>query len=225
MAYILAVDDEEAILTLLENILIKDGHELKKISDPRQLSTMDLNRFDLILLDVMMPEIDGFELCRSIRPQVDCPIVFLTARSDEDAAVFGLGLGADDYIRKPFGAAELRAKVTAHLRREQREHHSSLSFESIRLDLSARQVLVEDRQVALTKSEYDICEFLARHPGQVFSREQILEAVLGWDTMSDSSTISVHVGNIRSKLERAGVEAIHTVWGVGYKWQVGNDTK
>ena len=207
MACILAVDDDEAIRNLLGRVLGKDGHDVRCAACAEEALALKLDRYDLVLLDVMMPGTDGFELCRAIRGSVDAPIVFLTARSSEDDAVYGLGLGADDYLRKPFGAAELRAKVAAHLRRERRERkHAS------------REAYVGEAAVPLTKTEFDVCEFLARHPGQVFSRDQIVENVLGWDAESAASTISVHVANARAKLKVAGAEPIDTVWGVGYKW-------
>lgn len=128
MARILAVDDERAILDALARVLGRDGHEVVKAADPTAVPGMDLSRFDLVLCDVMMPGLDGFELVRQIRPDFDGPIIFLTARVAEEDAVAGYGLGADDYVRKPFGAAELRAKVAAHLRRERRPRSHALSF-------------------------------------------------------------------------------------------------
>ncbi len=128
MARILAVDDERAILDALARVLGRDGHEVVRETDPTAVPGMDLSRFDLVLCDVMMPGLDGFELVRQIRPDFDGPIVFLTARVAEEDAVAGYGLGADDYVRKPFGAAELRAKVAAHLRRERRPRSHALSF-------------------------------------------------------------------------------------------------
>ena len=227
MACILAVDDDEAIRNLLGRVLGKDGHDVRCAACAEEALALKLDRYDLVLLDVMMPGTDGFELCRAIRGSVDAPIVFLTARSSEDDAVYGLGLGADDYLRKPFGAAELRAKVAAHLRRERRERVHVLAFGDVRLDLAARELRLDlasreayvgEAAVPLTKTEFDVCEFLARHPGQAFSRDQIVENVLGWDAESAASTISVHVANARAKLKAAGAEPIDTVWGVGYKW-------
>ena len=208
MARILAVDDDEAIRNLLGRVLGKDGHDVRCAACAEEVLALKLDRYDL----------DGFELCRAIRGSVDAPIVFLTARSSEDDAVYGLGLGADDYLRKPFGAAELRARVAAHLRRERRERKHALSFGALRLDLASREAYVGEATVPLTKTEFDVCEFLARHPGQAFSRDQIVENVLGWDAESAASTISVHVANARAKLKAAGAEPIDTVWGVGYKW-------
>ena len=138
MARILAVDDERAILDALARVLGRDGHEVVKAADPTAVPGTDLSRFDLVLCDVMMPGLDGFELVRQIRPDFDGPIIFLTARVAEEDAVAGYGLGADDYVRKPFGAAELRAKVAAHLRRERRPRSHALSFGEVRIDLGAR---------------------------------------------------------------------------------------
>lgn len=218
MARILAVDDEPAIRSLLERTLAKDGHEVRCAGGAEEALALHLERYDLVLLDVMMPGMDGFDLCRLVRERTDAPIVFLTAKASEDDAVYGLGVGADDYVRKPFGASELRAKVAAHLRRERRERTHALTFGNVRLDLAAREAYVDGVRVPLTKTEFDVCEFLARHPGQAFSRDQIVEAVLGWGAESDAATISVHVSNARAKLKAAGAEPVQTVWGVGYKW-------
>lgn len=220
MARILAIDDERAILDALARILMRDGHDVAKVADPTAVFATDLSRFDLILCDVMMPSLDGFELVRQIRPAFDGPIIFLTAKVAEDDAVTGYGLGADDYVRKPFGAAELRAKVAAHLRRERRPHAHALAFGTVRIDLGARSLTVDDRPVALSPTEYAICELLARHPGQVMSRAQIREAVLGWDSDADYTAISMQVSRARKKLAAAGADPIATVWGMGYKWQL-----
>lgn len=218
MARILAVDDERAILDALARVLGRDGHEVVKAADPTAVPGMDLSRFDLVLCDVMMPGLDGFELVRQIRPDFDGPIIFLTARVAEEDAVAGYGLGADDYVRKPFGAAELRAKVAAHLRRERRPRSHALSFGEVRIDLGARGLAVGGEAVPLTPTEYAICEYLARHPGQVMSRAQIREAVLGWESDADDAAISMQVSRARRKLSEAGADPIATVWGMGYKW-------
>lgn len=139
---------------------------------------------------------------------------------DEEDAVAGYGLGADDYVRKPFGAAELRAKVAAHLRRERRPRSHALSFGEVRIDLGARDLAVGGEAVPLTPTEYAICEYLARHPGQVMSRAQIREAVLGWESDADDAAISMQVSRARKKLSEAGADPIATVWGMGYKWQL-----
>lgn len=220
MAVILAIDDERAILDALGRVLGRDGHRVTCIDDPTTVPGMNLAHVDLVLCDVMMPALDGFELVRRIRPAFDGPILFLTAKVAEEDAVTGLSMGADDYIRKPFGAAELRAKVAAHLRREARPHAHALAFGAVRLDLGARELTVNGASVPLTPTEYGICEHLARHPGQVMSRAQLREAVRGWESDADDAAISMQVSRARKKLAEAGADPIATVWGMGYKWQL-----
>jgi DNA-binding response OmpR family regulator len=220
MARILVVDDEERILRLIKNILIQDKHTVTTQLNFDEVKEEKLAGFDMILLDVMMPGTDGFMACNRIRNKVDCPILFITAKTQEEDVVYGFGLGADDYIKKPFGVEEFKARVNAHLRREKREHSVALQFEDIKLDLQGMQLVVRNETINLTKGEYQICEFLAKHRKQVFSREQIYEAVFGYEGESNDSTIATHIKNIRSKLESAGVSPIQTVWGIGYKWEV-----
>ncbi len=219
MAKILAVDDDTAILDMIGNILNKDGHLVTKVSNPLEINMEKLNIYDLILLDIMMPGTDGFELCSKIRELVDCPILFLTAKTEENSLVNGLSLGADDYIFKPFGVMELRARIAAHLRREHREHSVRMALGRICFNLSLRQMLVDNKEISLTKAEYEICEFLAKNRGQVFSKEQILEQVFGFDSESYDSTIITHVKNIRAKFSDYNYMPIKTVWGIGYKWE------
>lgn len=219
MAAILMIDDERAILELVKNGLQKDGHFVTAYTSAAQVPLDKLNRYDLIILDIMMPDVDGFSYCDKIRSLVDCPILFLTAKTMEHDITFGLALGADDYLTKPFRIAELRARVNAHLRRERRERHTALTFNRIKIDLSAKELRVDNTPVALTKSEYLICEYLARNKGQVFSKEQIYEAVFSLEGDSDNSTISTHIKNIRSKLNKLDIQTIATVWGIGYKWE------
>lgn len=220
MARLLVIDDEKAILDLVKNSLEKDGHIVTVCESAEDVTINTLKNYDLILLDIMMPDVDGFMFCKKIRGIVDCPILFLTAKVMETDIIYGLGIGADDYITKPFRIGELRARVTAHLRRERREHHNTLGFEQeIKFDLSSKELFMKGKKVDLTKSEYEICEYLARNRGQVFTREQIYEAVFGFDGNSDNSTIATHIKNIRSKLAGYGVTPINTVWGVGYRWE------
>lgn len=216
MARLLVIDDEKAILDLVKNGLEKDGHIVTVCESVADITINTLKDFDLILLDIMMPDVDGFMFCKKIRGIVDCPILFLTAKVMETDIIYGLGIGADDYITKPFRIGELRARVTAHLRRERREHHNTLGFEQeIKFDLSSKELFIKGKKVDLTKSEYEICEYLARNRGQVFTREQIYDAVFGFDGNSDNSTIATHIKNIRSKLAGYGVTPINTVWGGG----------
>lgn len=220
MARLLVIDDEKAILDLVKNSLEKDGHIVTVCESAADVTINTLKNYDLILLDIMMPDVDGFMFCKKIRGIVDCPILFLTAKVMETDIIYGLGIGADDYITKPFRIGELRARVTAHLRRERREHHNTLGFEQeIKFDLSSKELFMKGKKVDLTKSEYEICEYLARNRGQVFTREQIYEAVFGFDGNSDNSTIATHIKNIRSKLAGYGVTPINTVWGIGYRWE------
>ena len=218
MAKILAIDDELDMLILIKNILKKENYIVDIHQTTTDVDENSLGKYDLVLLDVMMPEVDGISYCKKIRNKVDCPILFLTAKTMESDIVEGLLSGGDDYITKPFGVNELLARINAHLRREQREKHSSLNLGNIRFDLSANEVFVNENKINLTKSEYQISELLAKRKGQVFSREQIYERIFGFDGVGDSSAISEHVKNIRAKFQRVGETPIATVWGIGYKW-------
>ena len=218
MAHILVIDDEMAMLQLIKRILEKNNHIVTLCQDSKSTFNMDYRKFDLILLDVMMPNIDGFEVCNEIRSYVDCPIIFLTAKTQEIDIIKGLGLGGDDYITKPFGANELCARVNAHLRRDSREKKYSVLISGVTFLLNAKEAKINSTKLPLTKSEYEICEYLALHKGQVFSREQLYVAVFGFDGESDNSVIATHIKNIRSKMLDENLSPIETVWGVGYKW-------
>ncbi|WP_234124829.1 response regulator transcription factor [Clostridium hydrogenum] len=218
MSNILAVDDDKSVLILIKNILQKDGHIVTTISNPNEILEYQLGGFEMILLDIMMKDLDGFTICKCIRNQVDCPILFLTAKSMENDIMYGLGLGADDYILKPFGAGELRARVNAHLRRENRPKRQVLCFGNIHFNLSGKQITINEEVVSLTKGEYEICEFLANNRGQVFSKERMYEAIFGFNGESDASAIVEHIKNIRAKLAKFQVSPIETIWGIGYKW-------
>ncbi|MCC0696314.1 response regulator transcription factor [Clostridioides sp. ES-S-0048-02] len=218
MSKILVVDDELDMLKLIENILKRDGHEVKVISDVENIFDIDYNPFNLIILDVMMLKMDGFEVCKIIRNKVDCPILFLTAKNMESDVMYGLGIGADDYITKPFGVGELRARINAHLRRENREKKNSLTISNVQFNFLGKEISVDNNKINFTKSEYLICEFLAKNKGQVFSKERIYEHIYGFDGESDISVITEHIKNIRSKLKSYDIYTIETVWGIGYKW-------
>ena len=219
MIRILAVDDEERILRLIRNALEKEGYEVTAVSDPLKIRKLRLQEYQLILLDVMMPGMDGFTLCEEIRDLADCPILFLTAKTEEKDIMRGLGIGGDDYITKPFGIGELRARVAAHLRRETREKKQAVSVNGVRFYLKEKRVSYEGNEITFTKSEYAICEYLALNHGQVFSKDRIYEHVFGYDKESDNSVITEHIKNIRAKCQRAGLEPIETVWGIGYRWR------
>lgn len=219
MIEILAIDDDRGILEVIRKALTREGYLVTVLEDPLKLDEGKLINYQLILLDVMMPGIDGFRLCRKIRDRVDCPILFLTAKTEEKDLMEGLGVGGDDYITKPFGIGELRARVAAHLRREQREKRHRIYIDDVQFSLQEKRLFCEDTEVSLTKAEYEICEYLALNRGQVFSRERILEHVFGFDGDSNSPAITEHVKNIRAKLQKYGIHPIETVWGIGYRWK------
>ncbi len=219
MAHILVVDDDGDLCALLKTALERDGHQVSACRDGRRVDEAACRWADCILLDVMMPGEDGFALCRRIRDLADCPILFLTAKTQEADVLTGLGVGGDDYLTKPFRIAELRARVAAHLRRQQRAPHSLLRRCGLDFDLRQRAVLWQGQPLRLTKSEYAICEHLAMHPGQTFSKEQLYEAAFGFDGTADAAAVTEHIKNIRAKLRAAQADPIETVWGVGYKWK------
>ncbi len=219
MANILAIDDDADVRDLLKKALERDGHIVKTLRAGSDVTAEHVRWADCMLLDVMMPGEDGFATCQRIRSAADCPILFLTARAEEADIIRGLGLGGDDYLMKPFRVTELRARVNAHLRRERRTPHSRIRKGKLDFDLKERTVFCDEIPVKLTRSEYAICEHLAIHAGQIFSKEQIYEAVFGFDGTADDSAITEHIKNIRAKLRAVGCGPIETVWGVGYKWK------
>ena len=219
MANILAIDDDPAILALMKLTLERDGHCVDTCASTAEVSANKLRFADLILLDVMMPDEDGFSYCARIRDQVDCPLLFVTARAEENDLVVGLGLGADDYIEKPFTVAGLRARVQAHLRREARVQVNALRVGAFRLDMAGKQLLYNDQPLPLTKSEYLLCAHLMENVGQVFSKERLAEAISDGDDIPDGGAIVENVKNVRAKLKPFGAEPIETVWGIGYRWR------
>ena len=218
---LLIVEDEKQICDAVAKSLYDAGYEVDTCYDGEEaLECILTENYDLVVLDLNLPGMDGLDLLRAVRAeQPELRVLILSARAGLSDRITGLDLGADDYLTKPFRIPELRARVNAHIRREQRERHSSLNFERIRIDLSAKTVQVDGEIISLTKSEYMICEFLARNKGQVFTREQIYEAVFSLDGESDNSTIATHIKNIRAKLNQYCIQPITTVWGIGYKWE------
>ncbi|AGI38205.1 response regulator transcription factor [Thermoclostridium stercorarium] len=227
LSKILIIDDEKDLVMLLEDELKARGHEVIVAYDGREGIKLSRCQPDLIILDIMMPEENGFEVCRAIRDEVLCPIIFLSAKQTEADKIKALNLGGDDYVVKPFGLKELMARIEANLRRERRAQYlnaekkrTRLFFGDLSLDIRERTVKIKNVPIALTKREYDIVELLALHPGQVFSREHIYERVWGYDSEGDSATVVEHIKKIRAKFAAAApsVEYISTVWGIGYKW-------
>jgi DNA-binding response OmpR family regulator len=222
---ILVVEDEHMVAEVVERYLRRDGHEVRVAHDGASaLAEFDRFEPDLLVLDVMLPGIDGLEVCRRVRARAQTPVIMLTARGEEVDKLVGLGLGADDYVTKPFSPRELAARVTAVLRRS--GQRSDADGEVIRADdlqINARTRTVENRRgaVPLTAREFDLLHYLARHPRQVFTREQIMDSVWDYEFAGDSSTVTVHMRRLRAKVERdpSRPRYLKTVWGVGYKFE------
>jgi two-component system response regulator ResD len=222
---VLVVDDEPTIAEIVARYLERANYETRIAGDGHAaLSRVATWHPDLVVLDLMLPGLDGLEVMRLVResggPRVG--IILLTARGDEADRIDGLRLGADDYVVKPFSPAELVARVDAVLRRNEPEDHGPqppLRIAELEIDTAARRVLVASREVALTQREFDLLLFLARHPNQVFTRDQLMEQVWRFSFYSDTSTVTVHIRRLRAKIERepARPRHIETVWGVGYR--------
>lgn len=217
---ILIVDDEALIRDLIKEYLSVEDYAVDEGADGQQgLEMFQRYHYDLIVLDVMMPFMDGWSLCREIRQVSSVPIIMLTARGEEYDKLLGFELGVDDYLTKPFSPKELLARIKAILRRAAaNESGPQAIFEGLVLDFDARTVKVDGQTASLTPKEYELITFLARHPRQVFSREQLLDSVWGYDYAGDTRTVDTHVKMLRESL---GVyrNYIVTVWGTGYKFE------
>ena len=224
---ILLVDDEQSVQKLLAYPLRKEGYEVVSALDGREaLERLRDGSFDLVVLDVMLPRLDGFEVCRQVRARSTVPIIMLTAKTEEIDKVLGLELGADDYITKPFSVREFRSRVKAVLRRAElvrADDHGEEPIEhgDLRIDFEKRVVEVRGAQVRLTYVEFEILAALARAPGRVFSRTQLLERIWGDASYRDPRTVDVHIRHLREKLESdpKHPELIFTVRGVGYRFR------
>jgi DNA-binding response OmpR family regulator len=224
---ILLVDDEQPIQTLLSFPLQRDGYDVVQASDGREaLNRFSEQTFDLVVLDVMMPRMDGLEVCRRLRARSSVPIIMLTAKSEEIDKVLGLELGADDYITKPFSMREFRSRVKAALRRSgmaQADEDAERAVEvlGLRIDPAKRTVTLNGEGVATTFVEFEILNALARSPGRVFTRDMLLARVWGDSAYRDPRTIDVHIRHLREKIERDAKEPdfIFTVRGVGYRFR------
>jgi len=223
---VLVVDDEPTIAEVVARYLDRAGYEARIAGDgPQALELAGAQRPDLVVLDLMLPGMDGLEVMRRLRDSARdrVAVILLTAKGEESDRVIGLRLGADDYVVKPFSPAELVARVDAVLRRIDPvpEHAPTLEFGDLRIDPAGRRAFVGDSERQLTQREFDLLLFLARHPGQVFSRHQLMDAVWQYSFYSDTSTVTVHVRRLRSKVETDPGEPrfIQTVWGVGYRFQ------
>ncbi|GAA0354470.1 response regulator transcription factor [Bacillus horti] len=226
---VLVADDDPNVLEIIRLYFEKQQIELVEAHDGAQaLDMVEKESPDIILLDVMMPNMDGFEACREIRKKSDIPIIMLTAKGEEFDRVLGLELGADDYVTKPFSPRELVARIKAIFRRLQPRNDANaqegsptqLEFKDLFIHLGKRDVHVQGERVAFRPKEFDLLVHLAKSPGSVFTREQLLEQVWGYDFMGDIRTVDVHVKKLRQKLSTLEHEYIQTVWGVGYKFEV-----
>ena len=224
---ILLVDDEQPVQKLLTFPLEKDGYEVVPAMDGQEaLSTFDSQQFDLVVLDIMLPKVDGLEVCRQLRAKSSVPIIMLTAKAEEIDKVLGLELGADDYITKPFSMREFRSRVRAALRRadmgadgDSDEH--PLERGDLRIDFAKRAVTLRGEPVQLTYVEFEILAVLAGHPGRVYTRDMLLDRIWGDSEYRDQRTIDVHIRHLREKLERdaKNPEYLLTVRGVGYRFK------
>jgi DNA-binding response OmpR family regulator len=222
---ILVVEDEPMVAEVVQKYLRRDGHAVQVVHDGASaLDAWAKFQPDLIVLDLMLPGLDGMEVCRRVRARSDTPIIMLTAKSEEVDKIVGLQVGADDYVTKPFSPRELAARVQAVLRRPARQ--ASLDGDAIRhgdLRINPRTRTVEDGrgEIAVTAREFDLLLHLAKRPGQVFTREQLLDAVWDFEFAGDESTVTVHVRRLRAKIESDPSRPRHikTVWGVGYKFE------
>ncbi|MCI8558283.1 MAG: response regulator transcription factor [Lachnospiraceae bacterium] len=221
MAYkILAVDDDRELLKMLKNYFELKGYLMDTAPNGQEAVDKIWNGYDMILLDIAMPKMNGLEVCRKIRDSIDCPIIFLTAKSEEQDKVNGLLSGGDDYIAKPFSILELEARMIAHLKREERHQKRQKLEMGIVIDYVKKAVFINGKEADFTKIEYKIIEFLSMNPQQVFDKERIYEEVCGYDGEGDSRVITELIYRIRKKMKDLSMENhIITVWGMGYKWK------
>jgi DNA-binding response OmpR family regulator len=225
-ARILLVDDEQPVQKLLSFPLEKEGYEVVSALDGQEaLKRFDAERFDLVVLDIMLPKMDGLEVCRRLRAKSSVPIIMLTAKAEEIDKVLGLEIGADDYITKPFSMREFRSRVRAALRRAEMTDTDSvdepLDRGDLHIDLAKRTTELAGRPVQLTYVEFEILSVLAQHPGRVYTRDMLLDRIWGDSAFRDQRTIDVHIRHLREKLERdaRNPEYLLTVRGVGYRFR------
>jgi two-component system response regulator ResD len=221
---VLVVDDERTITEVVARYLQRAGYETRVAWDgPRALELAGANRPDLVVLDLMLPGMDGLEVMRRLRERAGISVILLTAKGEATDRVIGLRLGADDYVVKPFSPAELVARVDAVLRRVDTspESEEPIAFDGLEIDPVARRVTVRGEEAQLTVREYELLLHLVRHPGQAFSRDQLMDSVWQYSFYSDTSTVTVHVRRLRAKIEEepSNPRWLQTVWGVGYRFQ------
>ena len=217
---ILIIEDETAIQTILAELLTDAGYDVEVAGDGLEgITKFKEQEYSLVLLDIMMPKISGYAVCEMIRRESDVPVIMLTALDEEAAQIKAFELKVDDYITKPFSVKLVLLRVEAVLRRmkekQSSEHETILSGENIQMDRTSRKVPVYGKEVALTHKEYELLELFMLHPGQVFSREHLLDRVWGYEIVCEEKTVNIHIMNLRKKL---GIDVIETVRGVGYRF-------
>ena len=229
MSRILIVEDEVAIADLEKDYLELSGFEVEIENDGRSgLNRASNEEFDLFILDLMLPEVDGFEICRQIREKKNTPILMVSAKKDDIDKIRGLGLGADDYVTKPFSPSELVARVKAHLARYERligsnvPENDIVEIRGIRIDKTARRVWVNGEEKQFTTKEFDLLTFLAEHPNHVFTKEELFREIWDMESIGDIATVTVHIKKIREKIElnTTKPQYIETIWGVGYRFKL-----
>lgn len=226
---VLVVDDEKVIVKGIRFSLEQDGMEIDCAYDGEEACQMaENNQYDVILLDVMLPKLTGFEVCQKIREFSDVPVIMLTAKGDDMDKILGLEYGADDYITKPFNILEVKARIKAIMRRSKKKEAVQVEDPSIRtmgrmkIDTEGRRVYLDEKEINLTMKEFDLLAILMDNPNKVYSREKLLNDVWGYEYLGDVRTVDVHVRRLREKIEAnpSDPKYIHTKWGVGYYFQV-----
>lgn len=227
MKRILIIEDDESISELQKDYLEMSGYEVVCVFDGETgLDYIKNQSFDLIILDLMLPKRDGFDILKNVSDSKQIPILIVSAKSDETYIIKGLNLGANDYITKPFGMGELVARVNSHLKTYDRFNNNSkkklIAVGALSIDKEDRRVFVEESEVFLTQKEFDLLLFLVENPNRVFSKEELFERVWGYDALSDTTTITVHIARIREKIEikSKGLQYLETVWGAGYRFKI-----
>ena len=229
MSKILIVEDEEAIADLEKDYLELSGFDVEIENDGTSGMERALNEdFDMFILDLMLPGTDGFEICRKIREKKNTPVLMVSAKKDDIDKIRGLGLGADDYITKPFSPSELVAQVKAHLARYERligstaQKNDIIEIRGIRIDKTARRVWVNEEEKQFTTKEFDLLTFLAENPNHVFTKDELFSKIWDMESIGDIATVTVHIKKIREKIEfnTAKPQYIETIWGVGYRFKL-----
>ncbi|MEK5392558.1 response regulator transcription factor [Margalitia sp. FSL K6-0131] len=222
MKNVLLVDDEQRMLDLLSLYLTPNGYYcIKKNSGMEALAYLEKEKADVVLLDIMMPEMDGWTTCQKIRELSDVPIIMLTARNAKEEIVKGLKMGADDYVSKPFNEAELLARIEAVTRRTKDNTEELLHFKGLTVDKNAFEVFYKGQKLLMTPKEISLLSLFLQYPNKVFSRDHLLSTIWGFDAETEDRTIDSHIRNLRDKLRKVGFpinQHLKTVWGVGYKW-------